>query len=199
MIEATDADPARTYTPEEQLCLTRQLEDLTAQVHRGLWRERQLDLPLVCQFHNELFKDVRDHAGRIRRPGFGSEYLTFGPNRSVRRDAVERELVSTFERVERELPKLIDARDRDDADFELDAIRLAVWAHAEIVRIHPFEDGNGRISRLCAGHLLLQCGLLPVPLEAVKQEYTGALNHYHRTRDSDPLVDLFIRLYLVGR
>ncbi len=45
----------------------------------------------------------------------------------------------------------------------------------------------------------MQCGLMPVPIEAVKQEYTTALNEYYKTRDIEPLVDLFIELYPAGR
>jgi hypothetical protein len=41
--------------------------------------------------------------------------------------------------------------------------------------------------------------LRPVAIEAVKQEYTEALNHYFVTSDLDPLVDLYLRLSPVGR
>ena len=71
--------------------------------------------------------------------------------------------------------------------------------HADIVRIHPFEDGNGRTSRLCLAHVLVQCGLEIIPIEAVRQEYTEALNHYYNERDLEPLVDLYIRLYPIDR
>jgi Fic family protein len=87
----------------------------------------------------------------------------------------------------------------DDEGFELAALTVAVRAHAEIVRIHPFEDGNGRTARLCAGLLLVELGLRPVPIEAVKQEYTEALNTYFREHDLGPLLDLFIALYPVAR
>ena len=63
------------------------------------------------------------------------------------------------------------------------------------MRVHPFEDGNGRASRLCLAHVLVQCGLHVIPIEAVRQEYTEALNHYYDTHDIGPLVDLYIRLY----
>jgi Fic family protein len=89
--------------------------------------------------------------------------------------------------------------DKDDDGYDLRALELATVIHAEIIRVHPFEDGNGRTSRLCASHLLVALGLHPVPVEAVKQEYTGALNHYFVSKDSGPLVDLFVRLYPVGR
>lgn len=70
-----------------------------------------------------------------------------------------------------------------------------MWLHAEIVRIHPFEDGNGRTSRLIANHILVRHGLLPVAIEAVKQEYTDALNLYFREKDLQPLTDLYVSLY----
>jgi Fic family protein len=192
-----DEDPVRTYTPEEQSQLTLQLQTITRRVHAGELVGRPLDIALLRELHEALFRGVRDHAGRTRHRGWGSEYLTFGPNRSVSRDEAERELQAAFASAERELRMV--REQRDDEGFELAALTLAVRAHAEIVRIHPFEDGNGRTARLCAGLLLVELGLRPVPIEAVKQEYTEALNTYFRERDLEPLVDLFVALYPVGR
>ena len=71
----------------------------------------------------------------------------------------------------------------------------AAWAHAEIIRIHPFEDGNGRSSRLVMTHVLVSLGLRPIPVDACKQEYNDALNAYFRTGELQTLVDLLLRLY----
>ena len=197
MIEIPDDDPAREYTPEEQRLLTEQLFQLTRAVHAGELCERRLDLTLLRDLHAALFRGVRDdHAGRIRAPGFGAERLHFGPHRSVHRDDVERELQAIFRRVEQELRALKDA---EPETYELQAIRLAVWAHAEIIWVHPFEDGNGRTSRLCASHLCVQLGLHPIPVEAVKQEYTEALNRYFVRKEIEPLVDLYLALYPIER
>lgn len=187
-------DPVREYTPEEQRTLTEQLLTITREVHAGALRDRPLDLTLMKDIHRVLFDGVRRHAGRIRERGEGTEHLIFGPHRSPHRDDVRRLLDVVFKRVERDLRALDDAGE----NFELAAIRLAVWVHAEIVRVHPFEDGNGRTSRLCAGHLLMKVGLRPVAIEAVKQEYTEALNHYYVAGDLEPLVDLYVRLYPVA-
>jgi len=197
VIGAGDDDPVRTYSLEEQAQLTEHLHAVTQRVHAGELRDRPLNIEVLCALHAALFSDVRDHAGRIRRSGFGSEYLTFGPNRSVHRDEVERSLNALFANVALELQAIADKREEEE--YELVALRLAARTHAEIIWVHPFEDGNGRTSRLCAGHLLVKCGLLPIPMEAAKQEYTAALNYYFRTRDLDPLVALFVRLYAVGR
>jgi len=190
-----DRDPARTFSPEEEKQLTEQLLALTKSIQRGELRHRPASVLLLQDMHDALFANVRDHAGRLRAPGFGQEYVTFGPNRSVHRNNVRREL----ERVFADAARAIAFLDSNHADFESAAIHVAVKLHADIVRIHPFEDGNGRTSRLCLAHVLVQCGLEIIPIEAVRQEYTEALNHYYNERDLEPLVDLYIRLYPIDR
>jgi Fic family protein len=89
-----------------------------------------------------------------------------------------------------------EVREQPDADnYDEAAVWTAAWAHAEIIRIHPFEDGNGRSSRLVMTHVLVSLGLRPIPVEACKQEYTDALNAYFRTGELQPLIDLLLRLY----
>lgn len=41
-------------------------------------------------------------------------------------------------------------------------VALAAWAHCEFVRIHPFQNGNGRIARLLLNALLVRGGYNPV-------------------------------------
>lgn len=41
-------------------------------------------------------------------------------------------------------------------------VRLAAWAHAEWIRIHPFANGNGRTARMWANFLFMRYGLPPV-------------------------------------
>ena len=47
-----------------------------------------------------------------------------------------------------------------------DAVRAiaetAAWMHAELIRIHPFVNGNGRLSRLVGNAVLVRYGLPPV-------------------------------------
>jgi fido (protein-threonine AMPylation protein) len=191
VIEIDDEDPLRRYTPEEQRILTDQLLAITTALHAGELRHRSLNLSLLRDLHAGLFQGIRGHAGRIRDRGYGTERLTFGPHRSSHRDKVREELEALF----RQADARMSALNPGDEAFELEAVRLAVWTHAEIIRVHPFEDGNGRTSRLCAGHQLVRLGLRPVAMEAVKQEYTEALNRYYERGDLEPLVDLYVSLY----
>ena len=44
----------------------------------------------------------------------------------------------------------------------LNSIEKGAWLHAEFVAIHPFEDGNGRTSRMLMNYILMENGYLPV-------------------------------------
>lgn len=60
---------------------------------------------------------------------------------------------------------------------ELSPIELAAMFHYRYIRIHPFEDGNGRIARLLVNFILAlhDYPLIVVPSEK-KDEYLTALN-----------------------
>lgn len=58
-------------------------------------------------------------------------------------------------------------------------VEFAAWTHAEFVRIHPFFDGNGRISRMLMNYLLMYGGYLPVNVKKEERlEYYQALDRY---------------------
>lgn len=62
---------------------------------------------------------------------------------------------------------------------DLNPIELAAWTHAEFVRIHPFQDGNGRTSRLIMNYQLMICGFLPVSIAKENRlDYYNALDKY---------------------
>lgn len=60
---------------------------------------------------------------------------------------------------------------------ELHPVALAALLHYKFVRIHPFDDGNGRISRLLMNYVLLKNNLPPVIIKSSdKRNYLFALN-----------------------
>ena len=60
---------------------------------------------------------------------------------------------------------------------ELHAVVLAAILHYKFVRIHPFDDGNGRLSRLLMNYVLLKNNLPPVVVKSIdKKAYLFALN-----------------------
>ncbi len=60
---------------------------------------------------------------------------------------------------------------------ELHVVALASLLHYKFVRIHPFDDGNGRISRLLMNYVLYKNNFPPVVIKSTdKKNYLSALN-----------------------
>lgn len=182
----------RIYSETEITTLISQQRDVTDALHRGEFRNRDLSLRLLCDLHSAIFRGVRDHGGKVRNLHFGQEVLGFGLNSSVHRSQVERQLEVVFRDIERIVASFDD--NLEDDDYEEKAVQAAAWAHAEIVRIHPFEDGTGRSARLFLNCMLMRLGLRPISVEVPKEEYNNCLNAWHTARDLAPLTDLLIRL-----
>lgn len=56
------------------------------------------------------------------------------------------------------------------------AIQLAAEFHHRFVAIHPFQDGNGRVGRLCMNFILMQAGYPPAIIrQEMRLDYYLAL------------------------
>lgn len=72
---------------------------------------------------------------------------------------------------------LIQWYQEEEAKGELNPLELAAMFHYRYIRIHPFEDGNGRIARLMMNYILARHDypLIVVPTRN-KREYLSALS-----------------------
>lgn len=71
----------------------------------------------------------------------------------------------------------------------------AALIHGELVKIHPFVDGNGRTSRLVMNLSLMNSGYVPVIIKKEKRlEYYTALDKAHTTGDYTDFVKLINEL-----
>ena len=66
----------------------------------------------------------------------------------------------------------------DDSNFIYWLIELLAWAHHRFLWIHPFQDYNGRISRLLINIILIKLDLPPIEL---KVETTTGRKKYVRS------------------
>ena len=65
----------------------------------------------------------------------------------------------------------------EESKNELHPFILAALLHYKFVRIHPFDDGNGRISRLLMNYVLMKNNLPPIVIKSSdKKNYLTALN-----------------------
>lgn len=60
--------------------------------------------------------------------------------------------------IDSDMKKLVD----DYNKLEMDPYDKEAWFHIGFIRIHPYEDGNGRTSRLIMNYNLLKEGMSPV-------------------------------------
>ena len=79
----------------------------------------------------------------------------------------------------------------------LHPVELAALVHLKFVTIHPFGDGNGRISRLMMNHVLHRSGYPMMDIEyRDRRSYYGALER-SQTRAADwPFLRWFVGRYL---
>lgn len=80
----------------------------------------------------------------------------------------------------------------DNFFFHLSLIRdpivRAIYVHHELVRIHPFVDGNGRVSRMAKNWILMYALLPPIYINDASERdaYVRALNSSFRSLDREP-------------
>ena len=73
---------------------------------------------------------------------------------------------------------------------------LSFRAHYELVTIHPWADGNGRIARLLMNLLQIECGVLPTKvLKEDKPEYIQSLIDAREHEDVAIFIDTMARLH----
>jgi prophage maintenance system killer protein len=79
-----------------------------------------------------------------------------------------------------------------------DPIVQATWLHHRFVRIHPFEDGNGRVARCLTLLILLRHDLAPLVVD--RRERTRYLLCLDRANEGDlrPLVRFFAELEIAA-
>lgn len=79
----------------------------------------------------------------------------------------------------------------ENAGQQLHPIERAARLHGELVKIHPFVDGNGRTARLLMNLVLMQAGF-PAALIQVEQRlaYYQALDKAHCTDDYQDFIAL---------
>ncbi|MFZ4799669.1 MAG: Fic family protein [Bacteroidia bacterium] len=127
------------------------------------------EIILVKPFYKEAQTIDGQNTRRLIEIG---QYKKF-PN-SVRLQNGEMFHYTKPEEVAAEMEKLVNWHNQEK---ELSPEDLAAYLHYRFVRIHPFDDGNGRVARLLMNYVLLKHHLPPVIIKSAdKANYLLALN-----------------------
>lgn len=76
-----------------------------------------------------------------------------------------------------------------------DPLKQAAYAHLQLAKIHPFIDGNGRLSRLIMNFILIKNGYLPISISVKRRdEYFALLEEFKVNKNSKPFEDFVLEL-----
>lgn len=78
---------------------------------------------------------------------------------------------------------------------DFDFFDKGLFMHANLAKIHPFLDGNGRVGRLILNFYLIKSGHIPIsiPLK-YRKEYFDRLDHFKNEKEILPLKNFIKKL-----
>lgn len=144
----------------------------------------KIDIASLC----DLSSKVLEHTGaKYNYPG-GSFDSSKGELRKISVHATGGESYMDCRKVPSKLALFCDElnsrRKTIDKEDVAGVYDLSFWAHSELVTIHPWADGNGRMSRLLMNLLQWEYDVLPMKLlKEDKQEYINALKEARKEND----------------
>jgi Fic family protein len=115
-----------------------------AEAHQKIFSEmlkqqKDLSLQLILNWHKRLFEATKqDIAGKIRKHQVAISGSKFLPPSPAEIPSMLRDFFRWYERSRQ----------------KLHPVELASLVHLKFVTVHPFADGNGRISRLIMNCIL---------------------------------------------
>lgn len=152
------------------------------------WKSLRVSENAIKSFHNELLKYVGKDA---RHKG---EYKK-NENNVVMTDERGNVVGVVFETTRayltpKEMQELVEWTLQSFKDKKYHSLLIISNFIIEFLKIHPFQDGNGRLSRVLTNFLLLKEGYAYIPyvsheklIEDNKAEYYGALRRSQKTFD----------------
>jgi len=144
--------------------------------------DKEITLLTILCWHKQLFQDTKpDTAGKIRQHPVGISGSKFLPPYPIELDFLLRNFFDWYHENKK----------------TLHPVQLAGLAHLKFVTIHPFGDGNGRLSRLLMNYVLNKNGypMLIIPYSQRKSYYT-ALERSQLKKDENIFILWFFKRYL---
>ncbi|WLR42567.1 Fic family protein [Bacillus carboniphilus] len=149
-------------------------------------KDRDITEGLIKDLHAIIFLGIKDDKGKlIKGGGYKKE-----DNFAITLTGDIKKYTPSVE-VPTEMEKVITWYEKNKT--VLHPAELASIFHHKLVSIHPFQDGNGRVSRLCMNLILMKYGYPPAIIrKEERQEYLLALESADQGELS-PLVELITK------
>lgn len=159
----------------------KQAEDI---FFRKLVREnKRFTVKDICNMHKVWLGKIYEWAGKYRSVDLEKGNFRFAHARHIPK------LMTDYEKeyLTKHTPCIFESRDR--------IIQALAETHTELVIIHPFREGNGRLARVLSTLMALQAGLPPLDFTTIekgkkKQEYFRAVQA-GLGKDYEPMGKIF--------
>ena len=168
----------REMDKQEKEAQMRAIEELT-----GVFDENhRFTAADICKLHKVWLGDIYEWAGKYRHVKMSKNDFSFSFPEQISKLMVELEKGPLSECT----PCRFSSLD--------EVIKALAIVHAELLLIHPFREGNGRVARMLATLMALQAGLPPLDFGYVtgkgKKEYIKAI-HAAMERIYEPMGKVF--------
>jgi cell filamentation protein len=161
---------------------TRELYRVTEELIEVFDQGHRFTAADICAMHEKWLGPIYEWAGQYRQVAISKGGFTFALPKFIP------QLMADFEKNELRRYTPCNYKTRDEQ-----AQAMAV-VHTELLLIHPFREGNGRLSRLLAMLMALQAGLPPLDFSEFegkrKEEYFAAVRN-GLERDYQPMEKFF--------
>lgn len=170
------------------------------------WKSIKFSENTIKHFHKELLKYVEKdklHRGEYKKKENKVEMINAGGERiGILFDTTPAYLTP------KEMQELVEATQSTLKESRLHPLLTIGNFLVEFLNIHPFQDGNGRLSRILTNLLLLEAGYLYMPyvsheklIEDNKPDYYTALRRSQKTLKTThpnivPWLDFFLPIVL---
>lgn len=158
-----------------------------AEAHRKVFfdmmnYEKDLNLQIVLKWHLDLMKETKpDIAGKIRVHNVAIARSKFTPPMHLEIESLLKEFFDWYNKEK----------------TKLNPVELAALVHLKFVTIHPFSDGNGRISRLIMNFILKKNKFPLLDIPYTKREgYYNSLERSQIKKEEGTFVQWLFRRYL---
>ena len=144
--------------------------------------EKNLNLQIILKWHLELMNQTaKDIAGKTRNHNVAISQSKFKPPMHLELDVLLKEFFNWYNQEKK----------------TMHPVELSALVHLKFVTIHPFSDGNGRISRLMMNFVLKKFDfpMLDIPYTK-RKSYYNALERSQVNKDHNIFIQWFFRRYL---
>lgn len=140
------------------------LADACLYLQECLDNKVELSVSLIKELHQKLLSDIDNkHAGVFRSVDVAISGAKITPPSHMNVDELIRKIVEI------------------EHNVSLHPIHKATWIHWALARVHPFTDGNGRLTRLIQDYVLLKNRYIPASVQPEDREK----NYYDALEKAD--------------